>query len=157
MTPTSATGACDRGRRRAGFTLVELLVTVAIIGLAAGVAVLAAPDGRPRADVEAQRLATRLVRAREEALLSNRLVAVEIDAAGHRVTAWDLEAWVPIVDGPFRPAAWPEGLAVGPPPEARVIFDPVGVAGPAVVSLRAGGASSTVTVDAAGEVRLEHG
>ena len=45
MTPTSPTGA-DR-LRRAGFTLVEVMVVTALIGLAAGAVVMTLPDPRP--------------------------------------------------------------------------------------------------------------
>ncbi|HAJ03426.1 MAG TPA: type II secretion system protein GspH, partial [Brevundimonas sp.] len=54
MTPTSATGRADHARR-AGFTFVEMMVTVAVIGLAATAVVLAAPDPTPRLPVEAER------------------------------------------------------------------------------------------------------
>ena len=72
-----------------GFTLVEMMVTVAVIGLAATAVVLAAPDPTPRLPVEA------------------------------------------------------------------VMFDPVGLAEPARLSLSRDRARATVTVDLAGEVRLD--
>ena len=73
MTP----GAKVRAANRAGFTLVELLMVVAIIGLAAGAVVLSVPDPRPSVAEDAERFAARLSRAREEAILSNRPVAVD--------------------------------------------------------------------------------
>ena len=63
MTP----GAKVRAANRAGFTLVELLMVVAIIGLAAGAVVLSVPDPRPSVAEDAERFAARLSRAREEA------------------------------------------------------------------------------------------
>jgi len=155
MTPTSAIGRADAGGRRAGFTLVELLVTLTVIGLAAGAVVLTAPDPRPRPGLEAERLAARLIRAREGALLTNRLVAVEVDATGYRFAAYGATSWSPLVDGPFRPVDWPEGLTFEAAPETRFVFDSVGAAEPASVSLGRGRSMSTITVDAAGEVRLE--
>ncbi len=156
MTPTSATGRADRpgGRRRArgGFTLVELMLVVAIIGLAAAAVILTAPPaGRP-VGLEAERFAARLIRAREEALLSNRPVAVEVDAEGYRFSTFDGAGWRPLVEGPFRMEAWDQGTAVRTP--ARIVFDVTGAADPVAVSVVRGQAVSRVAVDAAGEVRL---
>ena len=57
-------------------------MVVAILGLAAGAVVLAVPDPRPAVGVEAERFAARLSRARDEAVLSNRPVAVEVTRTG---------------------------------------------------------------------------
>jgi len=51
-----------------GFTLVELMVVIAIIGVAAGAVMLSMPDPRPTLAVEAERFAARLTLAREEAV-----------------------------------------------------------------------------------------
>lgn len=152
MTPTSATG---RPERRAGFTLVELLMTVAIIGLAAGAVVLSMPDPRPSAGEAAERFAARLQRAREEAILSNRTVAVEANASGYRFSVFDGAAWSPLEEGPFRTERWSEGVTASPvEPPLRVDFDPTGVAAPAELSLTREGRTVRVAVDGAGEVSI---
>ena len=66
-----------------GFTLVELMVVIAIIGVAAGAVLLSMPDPRPTLAVEAERFAARLTLAREEAVMTNRPVALRADAAGY--------------------------------------------------------------------------
>lgn len=168
MTPTSATGksrgadARDavprclsaRRARRAGFTLVELLMTVAIIGLAAGAVVLAVPDPRPSVAEDAERFAARLSRAREEAVLTNRPVAVETTAAGYGFSAFDGADWSPLTDGPFGPEAWSEGVSVAPADTIRVVFDPTGVAEPATLTLSRDGRVSRIAIDGAGEVTI---
>lgn len=152
MTPTSATG----GKSRQGFTLVELLMVVAIIGLAAGAVVLTLPDPKPAVAAEAERFASRLVRAREEAILTNRPVAVEAGAAGYAFSTFDGLQWSPLADGPFRAEIWSDGATVSPSGLAvRVVFDPSGVADPTTLTLAREGRSRTISVDGAGEVRVD--
>lgn len=151
MTPTSATGRTDARR---GFTLVEMLAVVAIAAMAAGAVILTLPDTRPSAGLEAERLAARLVRAREEAVLTNRPVAVEIDAGGYAFSRFDGVEWEPLDEGPFRDGAWSRGTALAGAP-ARVVFDPTGAAEPARARLTRDGRDSAVSVDGAGEVRVD--
>lgn len=149
---TSATGRADRRR---GFTLVELLMVVAIIGLAAGAVVLSVPDPRPSAAQEAERFAARLTRAREEAVLTNRPVAVEATPEGYGFSSFDGVQWSPLVEGPFEDARWGEGVSLTPAEGARVVFDPTGVAEPAQLRIAREGRSRTVAVDGAGEVVVD--
>lgn len=154
MTQTSATGRPSL-RNRPGFTLVELLMTIAIIGLAAGAVVVAVPDPRPSVAEDAERFAARLIRAREESVLSNRPVAVETNQAGYAFAAFDGTRWSPLDAGPFGPETWTAGTTVEPsaaPP--RLVFDPTGLAEPGTVTLTREQNRRTVTVDAAGEVRI---
>lgn len=164
---TSATGEPDRyggltaiaaapraWAARAGFTLVELLMVVAIIGLAAGAVVLAVPDPRPSVAEDAERFAARLTRAREEAILSNRPVAVEVGPGGYGFSAYDGIRWSDLQEGPFGPETWTEGTLPAPA-GMRLVFDPTGVAEPGTVTLSREGRARTVTVDGAGEVRID--
>ena len=169
MTPTSATGSprsatprdavapclsADRASR-AGFTLVELLMTVAIIGLAAGAVVLSVPDPRPSVAEDAERFAARLSRAREEAVLSNRPVAVEATATGYGFSSFDGAAWSALEEGPFGPERWSDGVSVSPAEPTRMVFDPTGVAEPATLTLSRDGQASRVEIDGAGEVTID--
>lgn len=147
---TSATGEPDRR----GFTLVELLMVVAIIGLAAGAVVLAVPDPRPSVAQDAERFAARLIRAREESILTNRPVAVQVGPQGYGFAAYDGLRWSDLEEGPFGPETWTEGT-VPAPDSARLVFDPTGVAEPGAVTLSREGRARTVTIDGAGEVRID--
>jgi general secretion pathway protein H len=132
---------------------VELLMVVAIIGLAAGAVVLSVPDPRPSVAEDAERFAARLSRAREEAVLTNRPVAVEATVAGYSFMAFDGARWSILDEGPFGPETWTAGATVEPS-EVRILFDPTGVAEPGVVTLTRERNSRTITVDGAGEVSL---
>lgn len=131
-------------------------MVVAIIGLAAGAVVLTLRDPKPAVATEAERFAARLVRAREEAILTNRSVAVEASASGYAFSTFDGLQWAPLAEGPFRAEAWSEGATVSPAePAMRVVFDPSGVADPATLTLAREGRSRTISIDGAGEVRID--
>ena len=130
-------------------------MVITIIGLAAGAVVLSVPDPRPSVAGDAERFAARLSRAREEAILSNRPVAVEATLAGYGFTVFDGAAWSPLDEGPFGPRTWTPGTTVQPSDApVRVVFDPTGVAEPMTVTLTRDHNSRSVTVDGAGEVSL---
>lgn len=148
--------ACNNAHNRHGFTLVELLMVVAIIGVAAGAVVLAVPDPRPSVAADAERFAARLSRARDKAVLSNRPVAVETTSTGYGFTVFDGADWGPLDEGPFGSEAWTAGTTVQPSVgPVRVVFDPTGVAEPAALTLTRERRSRTITIDGAGEVRID--
>jgi len=131
-------------------------MVVAILGLAAGAVVLSVPDPRPSVAADAERFAARLVRAREEAILSNRPVAVETTAEGYGFSVFDGAGWAALEEGPFEAETWTEGTTVAPSGDpVRLVFDPTGVAEPATLTLSREGKSRRVAVDGAGEVSLD--
>lgn len=168
--PISATGADRATPARNGFTLVELMVVVSLIGLMSTLVVLAIPDGRPRLTAEAERFGARLVRAREEAVLTNRAVEVEVTAEGYAFRARRRGEWRPL-EGPFEAVAWSPGtsailasadsagadaaIADGTVAPARVAFDSTGFAAPASLTLSRDGERIRVEIDGAGEVRID--
>jgi general secretion pathway protein H len=81
MMRTSVPGIC----KPAGFTLIEMLVVLLIMGMLAGVAVaIVQPDERARLRGESERLAQLLALAAEEARLGGNPIAWTADGSGYR-------------------------------------------------------------------------
>ncbi|MFN3857635.1 MAG: GspH/FimT family pseudopilin [Caulobacter sp.] len=155
MTRTSATGT-DAPARRGGFTLIELMVVVAILGLMAAVVVVAIPSGTTTLASEGERFAARLKRAQEEAILTGRGVAVTFTDRGYAFQHHRAGAWSPLEDGHFRAVAWEPGTRAERTDDLeRMDFDPTGLATPAQVVLRRDAASVRIAVDAAGTVTFD--
>lgn len=151
-TPTSATGA------ERGFTLVELLVTMVILGLASTAVLLAIPDPRGSLREEGERLAARLAATRDAAIVGGREMAVRFDAAGYGFETRRGGRWLPADGRAFAARRWPEGTTVTTEPATtRITFDATGLATPTVVRLSRDGAAARVTVEAAGAVRIDAG
>ena len=98
MTRISATTTCSppglgiRARRRAsGFTLLEILLVVTIIGILASVVVLGATDvgGQRAVRAEAERLALAVELARDEARLRNEVWGLLVDGGTYRFQEYD--------------------------------------------------------------------
>ncbi|ADV26795.1 general secretion pathway protein H [Pseudoxanthomonas suwonensis 11-1] len=141
-----------------GFTLVELLVVVALVGLASAAVVLTVPGGEAVLHRQADEFGLRLRHARDEAILGGRMVQVGADAAGYRFSRRDLGHWQPLEATPFAPRAWRDGVqAVLPPRQARVgfRFDPTGAAEPQQLLLARDGARVRISVDPSGQVRID--
>ncbi len=138
----------------AGFTLVELMVVVAIAGLATTIAVLALPDRRGRPTDDAQALAARLAAARDLAIVDGHDIAVTIDAGGYGFVERDAAGWSPVTAPALAPRRWRDGVtaAAGIDGGGRLIFDTTGIATPAHIVLRRDDAEAKVTVTGKGEV-----
>lgn len=128
-----------------GVTLIELLVALAIVGLAASVAVMSAPPPHGPARAEADRFAARLAAATDEAIVSGRTLSLEASAHGYVFAAYVGGVWRPVSDNAAlkahslskgvamslniadpalaneKPAADPENAS------RRVVFDPIGL------------------------------
>ncbi len=138
MGSLSGRAASPRARDARGFTLIEILVVVAIIAIAAGIAVIAsAPDDRGVAAREAKRLAGALEHASARAQSRAESLGVSADGGGWRFwrRAADSNRWTPVTDDEVLAAhAVPVEFSVVP-----LSFAGQSLPADAIVPLRASG------------------
>ena len=145
--------------REAGFTLGEVMTTLAVIGLVAGAVMVAAPgpDMRLRSDVE--RLAARLKLASDQSVLINRDIAIVATADGYHFEQLDEGGWRRIENiDPLGFHPWPGDLApqVTDGGEERLTeFDSIGGADPVTLTFGAPAPLWRVAVDDAGAIRVD--
>ena len=128
--------------RRKGFTLVELMVVIVIIGLAAAVVVLSIPERGGSLVAEAERFAARVKSARDGAILDARAASVVVGPAGYDVGAVHYD--------------WVEGTqsALSGGREGRIRFTATGLADPAQLVLRRGERGVAVDIGEDGNVQI---
>ncbi|WP_164117001.1 GspH/FimT family pseudopilin [Sphingorhabdus sp. Alg239-R122] len=140
-----------------GFTLVEMLIVLFIIGLVAGIAIFTIPDPRGRLVNEAEKFAGRVIAARDNAVLQSRPMALALDTSGYRFEQRRAGAWQPHAEGPFAFTPWREGTVAQQMggTDKRLIFDPVGLAsGDMQVVLSREGDSVRVEISRNGDIRV---
>lgn len=146
--PTSVPGNRPQRRAARGFTLIELMVVVAIIAVSSALVTLALRDSSAdRLEREAQRLATLLEAARAESRVTGLPVwwapAGAADAPGFR--------FIGLPDAAALPDRWldPEVQAevIGPP---RVALGPDALIGAQRIALRLAGQRLEVGTDGLG-------
>ena len=167
-------GALAR-KRESGFTLIELMVVLFIIGLVAGAVVLSLPGDSAALSEDADRFAARVAAARDEAVVSARPIAVWIAPSGYGFDARQDRQWVPLNARTFANRDWKPGTiariegeaaetaaraapvgadpATAPPSRARFWFDATGLPNaPVEVVLSRGANSNRIIISATGEV-----
>jgi type II secretion system protein H len=145
--PISATGS---NRREDGFTLVELMVVLVIIGLASAAVVMAIPDPRGRVRDEAERFAARAAAVRDDAIVQARTMRLRIDGNGYAAERFAHGRW----QGAGSRVEWTPGTGVTAP-QPLIDFDATGtIASPTAVELSRDGAIVRVDFPGDGAVHV---
>lgn len=153
--PTSATGS--NNGPAAGFTLVEMMVVLAIVGLMTAVVAVNFPSPGDDLVRESERFAARLLAARDNAILGNRETAAVVDADGYRFVERDGRVWRELDVQPLAATAWREATQplIAGGGSARFSFDSVGMTEAKTLVLSSGGNRTAIAVGAAGTVRID--
>lgn len=102
---TSVTGTLNKTK---GFTLVEVMVTIAIIAVMAVAVTFVVPDQQDDAlDEAAEDLYQRMRYAQEYALLRHAILGVKFSAQGYRFVQWREQQWQPLDFRGLRAQEWP--------------------------------------------------
>ena len=142
------TSSAAEARKANGFTLVELLVVLTILGLMSAAVVLSMPGDRAELRQEADSFAARATAAQEQAVLASRSVSLRVDAGGYAFERRSQGEWQPV-----STHRWREGTRVRPD-NVRIGFDPAGLSDPARLLLERGGESLAVDIAGDGGVHV---
>ncbi|MEM8988539.1 MAG: type II secretion system minor pseudopilin GspH [Pseudomonadota bacterium] len=153
--------------KTAGFTLIEVMAVVFIMGLMAGVVVLSMPREDTTLKDAARRFAADVKHAADESIVGGRTVGLSVDDRGYAFYLYEAGDW--------RAAdvrrAWPQGVDVtyddeiegtpagrradeGRPSAPSLRFSPTGEATPFEVIFGRGGAEIRVGADANGDIHM---
>ena len=140
-----------------GFTLVELLVVIVILGLTSAVVVFSMRDPTGSVRDEAEAFAARTSALRDAAIIEGRDMAVAVGPTSYHFERRRDGQWVRLSEKPFGPVQWDSKTRARTTAngELRVVFDPTGLPSEAArVSLVRGAASLAVSIKPEGTIHV---
>ncbi len=141
-----------------GFSLVELMIVIFLIGLVSAAVVLSLSGAGSKTRSDAERLGARMAAARDSAILESRPLAIWVSASGYGFERRNGDEWAQLDAKPFETTNWSQGVSFSGSGRsaARVVFDATGLpSSPLQIDLtHADGASTRVSLAASGEVSV---
>ncbi len=146
-----------RRPKRNGFSLVEMMVVLMVMGLLAGVAVLTLPGDERKLRGEAERFAARTLAARDEAIIGARPISVVVSGQGYYFERRSDGRWQALPGRGFDLTPWDNATTVSAGRQ-RIVFDSLGLASSdAAVRLGRGDKALVVQIRRDGKVTLDAG
>ena len=143
-------------RHPRGFTLVELMVVLAVLALAATVVILTIPGSNARVAEEADRLAVRIAALRDLAIVEGRPMALVVSPSGYAFERREAGGWMALPGKGFDQHDWPSGVRLTEPGNnapVRIAFDTIGMTSArTALAIGDGEVTARLTVSATGEV-----
>jgi general secretion pathway protein H len=142
----------DARAAAAGFSLVEMMTVLFLIGLVAGGVMLTRGRGGDSLGSEGDRLAVSIREARDLALLRNRPVAIRFTPEGYETLIRSRSGWRPAEEGDGF-IAWMEGSSARIETSGSgdaLLFDATGLAEPARITIYRQGRVHSLAVTADG-------
>lgn len=153
------------GQRQRGFTLLEILVVVVIAGITLGLVSLnVMPSDRKVLETEAQRLSLLMQLARDEAIVRNQPIALELTQTGYRFLVRDNDTWQLLTrDEELRERSFPGrpvSVSISPSPvveegRMRIVFGREPVDRPFLMTMVSGDAAATIRANGIGQFIVE--
>ena len=138
--------------RRAGFTLIEILVVIALLGIAAAVVALSVSGSDSRLlREETARLGALFRIAQDEARITGRTLVWEADVTGYRFRMLDEEGARDWSDDILRQRAWP--FPVRSIDGGRIVFGREPLLDPATVHITTDLRETRLVLDALGNLK----
>lgn len=146
-------------RRKAnGFTLIELMVVIAIIGLGVGAVIFVLPGTERTLYSDADRFAARVAAARDLAVVGGQPMAVWINANGYGFEQRLEGEWRPMDARGIARDNWRDGVSpvLADGATERLAFDNNGLPNTGLtIQLRSDQAAAAISVNDLGEVRVD--
>ena len=146
------------GHDSAGFTLVELMVVLLIIGLMASVVIFSFPSGDSALQEDAQRFAARTAALRDNAILQSRPMAVQVTPSGYSFLERRKGSWSVLEDKPFVSTNWSSGVRAktGEDGPMMISFESTGLpSDQAELALQGEAQSRRILIAPMGDVKLD--
>ncbi|MEO0412712.1 MAG: GspH/FimT family pseudopilin [Pseudomonadota bacterium] len=155
MTLTSATGNKSL-KGQAGFTITEILIVMALIGLAARAVVLVLPNDDRALRQEVETFAARLKAAQDVAVFSNRSIFGIVTGFGYRFEERRGDAWQVTATNTLKATDWSDDtqvlLASGG--RARIELGNLGAVSPTRIAFSRGDARLALDLNYDGTIEI---